>query len=159
MQKVNKLRISVSKQRKSTKVLILENNRSIVSPNRYDYKLYKTAWKGVLGKQLCNMGTAIFPVVRAHKFVSLHSALLGSPLFLIRERVYALTGGWVPAPRVTRSALLWPNSRNLLALCLKLTSKSYLLGRHVFLFWYLSQNASWLELYVNFAQQILTFVL
>ena len=49
MQKVNKLRISVSKQRKRTKVLILENNRSIVSPTDRITSYIKQPEKGYLG--------------------------------------------------------------------------------------------------------------
>ena len=49
MQKVNKLPISVSKQRKSTKVLILENYSAMVSPTDMTTSCIKQPEKGYLG--------------------------------------------------------------------------------------------------------------
>ena len=60
MQKVNKLRISVSKQRKSTKVLILENNRSIVSPTDRITSYIKQPEKGYLGSSCVIWAQPVF---------------------------------------------------------------------------------------------------
>ena len=49
MQKANKLRILVSNQRKSTKVLILENNSAIASPTDMITSCIKQPEKGYLG--------------------------------------------------------------------------------------------------------------
>ena len=49
MQKVNKLRVLVSKKRKSTEVLILENNSAIASPRDMITSCIKQPERGYLG--------------------------------------------------------------------------------------------------------------
>ena len=91
MQKVNKLRILKSNQRKSTKVLILENNSAIASPTDMITSCIKQPEKGYLGSS-CVIWAQPFSLlcVRISLLVCIQRCLDHLCFLFAKESMYVL---------------------------------------------------------------------